>query len=60
LCSAISQRHNHASDVAEPSTADELITRRLTEALRLIDVRVLGHLIIGDAQDYSFDESGRL
>ena|SRR2546421_4820206 len=52
--------HNHPSGVAEPSQADELITKRLTEALRLIDVRVLDHLIIGDAQEYSFAETGRL
>jgi DNA repair protein RadC len=32
----------------------------LTEALRLIDVRVLDHLIIGAAQEYSFAETGRL
>lgn len=50
--------HNHPSGIAEPSQADELITRRLKEALSLIDVRVLDHLIIGDAQEYSFAESG--
>ena len=52
--------HNHPSGVAEPSQADELITKRLTEALRLIDARVLDHLIIGDAQEYSFAEAGLL
>jgi DNA repair protein RadC len=46
--------------MAEASQADELITKRLTEALRLIDVRVLDPLIIGDAQEYSFAETGRL
>ena len=51
---------SYPSGVAEPSQADELITKRLTEALRLIDVRVLDHLIIGDAQEYSFAETGRL
>jgi DNA repair protein RadC len=52
--------HNHPSGVAEPSPADELITRRLREALALIDVRVLDHLIIGDAREYSFAETGLL
>src|SRR5262249_14852444 len=52
--------HNHPSGVAEPSQADELITRRLREALSLIDVRVLDHLIIGDAKEYSFSEAGLL
>ena len=40
--------------------ADELITQRLREALSLIDVRVLDHLIIGDAKEYSFAETGLL
>ena len=52
--------HNHPSGVAEPSQADELITRRLKETLSLLDVRVLDHLIIGDAQEYSFAETGLL
>ena len=53
--------HNHASSgIAEPSQADELITRRLKEALSLIDVRVLDHLIIGAGAEYSFAEAGRL
>jgi DNA repair protein RadC len=53
--------HNHASSgIAEPSAADELITRRLKEALSLIDVSVLDHLIIGAGAEYSFAEAGRL
>lgn len=51
--------HNHPSGVAEPSQADEFITRRLKKALGLIDVRVLDHLIIGE-QTYSFAEAGLL
>jgi len=38
--------HNQTSGLSEPSTADELIARRLSEALALIDVRVFDHLII--------------
>jgi DNA repair protein RadC len=52
--------HNHPSGVAEPSHADELVTRRLREALQLIDVRILDHLIIGDTKEYSFAETGLL
>jgi DNA repair protein RadC len=52
--------HNHPSGIAEPSQADELITRRLKDTLSLLDVRVLDHLIIGDAQEYSFAETGRM
>jgi DNA repair protein RadC len=52
--------HNHPSGVLEPSQADELITRRLKEALALLDVRVLDHFIIGDGACYSFSEHGLL
>jgi DNA repair protein RadC len=52
--------HNHPSGVAEPSQADELITRRLKEALGLVDIRVLDHLIVGDGVCESFAERGLL
>jgi DNA repair protein RadC len=51
--------HNHPSGISVPSQADELITQRLKEALALIDVRVVDHLIVGDTI-HSFTESGRL
>jgi len=50
--------HNHPSGVAEPSAADELITRRLKDALALVDIRVLDHFIIGDGICMSFAERG--
>src|SRR5580658_5746154 len=46
--------HNHPSGIAEPSHADELITRRLREALQLVDIRVLDHLIVADNGCLSF------
>jgi DNA repair protein RadC len=52
--------HNHPSGVAEPSQADELITQRLRDALALVDVRVLDHLIIGGERCMSFAERGLL
>jgi DNA repair protein RadC len=52
--------HNHPSGVAEPSQADEMITRRLKEALGLMDIRVLDHLIVGDGCCESFAERGLL
>ena len=52
--------HNHPSGVAEPSQADLRITQRLKEALALIEVRVLDHLIIGDGQGTSLAERGLL
>ena len=51
--------HCHPSGNPEPSRADELITRRLTEALALVDIRVLDHLIVGETVT-SFAERGRL
>jgi DNA repair protein RadC len=50
--------HNHPSGVAEPSTADAGITRRLCDALALVDVRVLDHVIVGDGECVSLAERG--
>ncbi len=52
--------HNHPSGVAEPSQADELVTRRLREALQLVDIRVLDHLIVADNGCMSMAEKGLL
>lgn len=53
--------HNHPSGAAEPSSADELLTRNLKSALALIDVRVLDHLIVaGAGRPTSFAERGLL
>jgi DNA repair protein RadC len=50
--------HNHPSGVAEPSDADRRLTGRLREALALIDVRVLDHLVIGDREAVSLAQRG--
>ena len=52
--------HNHPSALAEPSRADEMITRRLKAALELIEVRVLDHIIVGGTNVESFAERGLL
>ena len=52
--------HNHPSGVSEPSVADRAITRRLIDALRLIDVRVLDHFVVGDGPATSFAAQGLL
>jgi DNA repair protein RadC len=52
--------HNHPSGLAEPSEADRAITRRLIDALSLVDMRVLDHFIIGGADCFSFAEHGLL
>jgi DNA repair protein RadC len=50
--------HPHPSGVAEPSQADELITQRLKNALALVDIRVLDHLIIAGGDVISMAERG--
>jgi len=52
--------HNHPSGVAEPSTADRAITRRLQDALALVDVRVLDHIVVSAGTTTSFAECGLL
>ena len=52
--------HNHPSGIAEPSQADHRITERLKQALGLIDVRVLDHLIVANGDTVSFAERGWL
>ena len=52
--------HPHPSGVAEPSQADELITRRLREALALVDIRVLDHLVVAGDSVVSMAELGLL
>jgi DNA repair protein RadC len=44
--------------VAEPSRADELLTRALKDALALVDVRVLDHLIVAGSASVSLAERG--
>jgi DNA repair protein RadC len=57
---AVILAHNHPSGVAEPSRADIQLTRRLTDALALVDIRVLDHLVIGDGDGVSLAERGLL
>lgn len=52
--------HNHPSGVAEPSHADKVLTQSLKQALALVDVKVLDHLVVGDAITVSFAERGLL
>ena len=52
--------HNHPSGVPEPSAADRQSTRRLVDALSLVDIRVLDHFVCGAASSVSFAERGLL
>jgi DNA repair protein RadC len=57
---AVILAHNHPSGIAEPSQADEMITGRLRDALALVDIRVLDHIVVGDGACVSFAERGLL
>lgn len=57
---AVILAHNHPSGVCEPSLADKNITARLKQALALVDIRVLDHIIVAGHLTYSFAESGDL
>jgi len=55
---AVILAHNHPSGRVEPSRADEFLTAALRQALGVVDVRVLDHLVVGWPQVFSFGESG--
>jgi DNA repair protein RadC len=55
---AVILAHNHPSGIAEPSQADERITRRVKSALELVDIRLLDHLVIGDGSSTSLASRG--
>jgi len=55
---AVILAHNHPSGVAEPSEADQLITRRIRDALELVDIRMLDHFIVGDGTCVSLAARG--
>ena len=57
---AVILAHNHPSGVAEPSRADEALTRALQSALALVDVRVLDHIVVAGSRSVSFAERGLL
>jgi DNA repair protein RadC len=55
---AVIVAHNHPSGVTEPSLADQAITRRLKDALKLLEIRLLDHFIIGDGVPVSMAARG--
>lgn len=50
--------HNHPSGSPKPSQADKTVTRRIVESARLLDIKVLDHIILGDGCYYSFGDEG--
>lgn len=59
-CAAVILAHNHPSGVAEPSRADIEITKKLKNALGLVEIRVLDHIIVGDGYQVSLAERGEI
>lgn len=57
---AVILAHNHPSGVPEPSDADRLITRRIRDALELIDVRLLDHIVVGNVDTVSLASRGTI
>ena len=57
---AVIVAHNHPSGVSEPSLADQAITRRLKEALLLLEIRLLDHFVVGDGPPVSMASRGML
>lgn len=55
---ALIAAHNHPSGVSEPSVADQAITRRLKDALALLDIRLLDHFVVGDGAPVSMASRG--
>ena len=55
---AVILSHNHPSGIAEPSQSDQLLTTALKQALALVDVRVIDHIVIGELAALSFAERG--
>ena len=58
--SAVIVAHNHPSGNVEPSAADRAVTARLKQALSLVDIRLLDHIIVGGTNDASMANAGML
>lgn len=59
-CAAVIVAHCHPSGLAEPSHADRQVTTRIQQALGLVDIRLLDHLVVGGMDIISFSERGWL
>lgn len=57
---ALMMAHNHPSGIAEPSAADLALTRQLKQALALIDVRLLDHVVVSATETTSLAERGQV
>ncbi|EDU4887086.1 DNA repair protein RadC [Salmonella enterica subsp. enterica serovar Java] len=59
-CAAVIVAHCHPSGLAEPSNTDRQVTMRIQQALGLVDIRLLDHLVVGGMDIVSFAERGWL
>ena len=59
-CAAVIVAHCRPSGLAEPSKADRQVTTRIQQALELVDIRLLDHLVVGGMEIVSFSERGWL
>jgi DNA repair protein RadC len=59
-CAAVIVAHCHPSGLADPSNADRQVTIRIQQALELVDIRLLDHLVVGGMEITSFAEKGWL
>lgn len=59
-CAAVVVAHNHPSGIPEPSAADRELTERLRQAMALVEIRLLDHVVIGGEKQVSFAERGWL
>ena len=57
---AVIVAHNHPSGVAEPSQSDIAITKRIKQALALVDIRILDHFIVGRGKVTSLADAGQM
>ena len=60
LASGIILCHNHPSGSLRPSTHDDALTERIQKAAKLMDIRILDHIILSDSGYYSYADEGRL
>ncbi len=56
--SAVIICHNHPSGHVEPSHADKILTDKLLKALKLLDIKLLDHIIVSNSKTFSFAEEG--
>lgn len=59
-CTCIAMAHNHPSGALIPSAQDDTLTRRICEAAKLLDIRVVDHIIVGHEDYYSYADNGKL